>query len=539
MPAETTETKPAKKPGPGALIKRAIGIEGSAKETLLPMINYGSKNIGDAAASQFIGDFYLLFLTKIEGLSTGMATLMSFLRSIWDAVIDPFIGFMVDRTRSRWGKHRFWIILVAIPCGVTLTLRFTSFGLSSKPGAAGQLVAYHLIVGLAYALFNSILDISHSSMLPTLAKGYFERTQYTSMQYIMNSVGMGPAQIFGSLMIGLRVTRTFDASMRPLMLKMALIIGLVGIVPILYSGLATKEPSSKHEVFPPLNVRAFFHEFALVFRNRSFRQYFSMTFLWLFGASFFGVSKPFFLDEVARRWDMKSQLDIWRGGFEMCMFPINYALTKKFGKQKCALLTMPLMFLSFLLGFVIAPQPQGSRLLSVLVVLFMREIFYVIGYSGYGFMTSNIYPDVTDVDEMITGRRREATISTFSSFIKTMTSGFMASVVGILLEWFGVAQKTTAVPLFSARAQNLYGGFTTSFGLKLSNAFLPIVFLGCALVSLRKYKMTKQDHELIRRAIAQRHEEGRADVTDEERAKLEEIAGQAWDKMWVSGAEAL
>jgi len=370
-------------------------------------------------------------------------------------------------------------------------------------------------------------------MLPTLAKGYFERTQYTSMQYMMNSVGMGPAQIFGAAMVGIVSTREYDASMRPTMFKMGLVVGLVGILPILYSGLATKEQSSKHEVFPPLNIKVFFNEFKLVLKNKAFRQYFAMTFLYLFGSSFYAVSKPFFLREVPRRWDLRSQLDIWRGIAEMSMFPINYALTKKFGKQKCALITLPLLFVGFLLGFVIAPQAPGSVLTSIAVMLFTREIFYIIGYSGYGFMVSNIYPDVTDVDELITGRRREATISTLNSFVKTMTSGFMSSVVGILLEWFGVAQDSTKVPLFTARAKNVYGGFTPSFGLKLSNAFLPIVFLGLALVQLRKYKMTKQDHELIRRVIAQKHEEGKAEVTDEERAKLEEIAGQAWDAMWV------
>ena len=514
-------------------IKKAVGIEGSAKEALAPMLNYSALNVGVAACDQTHAEYYLLFLTMTEGLSLGAATVMRFLRSVWDAVIDPFIGFMIDRTRTRLGRHRFYIILMAIPYGISFSILFTSFGLSSREGAGGQLWTYHLCAGLLFALFSSVLTIAHGAMLPTLATGYFERTQYTSMQYIMNSVGMVPAQLFGVAMVGVRATKEFDPSMRPTMLKMGLIVGLLGIAPILYSGLATKERSSKGEALPPLNVRAFFHEFALVFHNRAFRQYFAMTFLYLFGASFFSVSKPFFLKEVARRWDLKSQLDLWRGGFEMAMFPINYALTKKFGKQKCALLTMPLLFISFLLGFAIAPQAQGSTLLSIVVMLFAREIFYIIGYSGYGFMVSNIYPDVTDVDEMITGRRREATISTFNSFIRTMTSGFMASVVGILLEWFGVAQESTKVPLFNARASHLYGGFTPSFGLKLANAFLPIGFLGLSLLSLRKYKMTRQDHELIRRAVAQRHGEGRADVTDGERAKLEEIAGKAWSEMWV------
>ena len=521
----------------GSRTKSAVGIEGDAKETLVPMINYSAANIGVAAGSQVSGDFYLLFLTKIEGLSTGYATILGFLRSVWDAVIDPFIGFMVDRTHSRLGKHRFYIILMAIPFGLTFAMRFTSFGISGKENAGTQLLLYHLIAGILFALVSSVLDIAHGSMLPTLAKGYFERTQYNSMQYIMNAVGMVPAQLFGVAMVGVRTTQTYDASMRPTVLKIGLTVGLLAIIPILYSGLATKEKSSKDEVFPPLNVKAFFREFALVFKNKAFRQYFAMTFLYLFGASFFGVSKPFFLDEVARRWDLKSQLDLVRGVAEMSMFPINFIITKKLGKQKNATITLPLLFVGFALGFFIMPQPVGSTLASVAVMLFLREIFYMIGYSGYGFMVSNIYPDVTDVDEMITGRRREATISTFSSFIKTMTSGFMASVVGVLLEWFGVAEESSAVKLFSARASNLYGGFTPSFGLKLSNAFLPIVFLGVSLFSLRKYTMTKQDHELIRRAVAQRHEAGKAEVTDTERAKLEEIAGQPWEKMWL-GQEA-
>ena len=536
-PNAQPEPEPKPKKGLGETIKRAVGIEGDTKETLLPMATYSAANIGMAATSMVSGPYYLPFLTKIEGLSVGTAPLLGFLRSIWDAVIDPFIGFAVDRTRTTLGKHRLYIILMAIPYGVSFSMLFTSFGISAK-GTSSQLWAYHLCAGLLFALVSSILSISHGAMLPVLAKGYFERTQYNSMGMMMNSVGMMPAQLLGTAMVGIRATKDFDASMRPTMLKMALIVGLGAIVPILLSGLGTKERSSKEDVFPPLNVRAFLREFELVFHNRAFRQYFAMTFLYLFGASFFSVAKPFFLDEVAKRWDLLSQLSLVQGLFEMCMFPINYALTKKFGKQKCALITLPMLFLSFFLGFLIAPQAAGSRSLFVWFILFAREITYIIGFSGFGFMRDNIYPDVTDVDELITGRRREATISTFSSFIKTMTSGFMASVVGILLEWFGVSQDSTKDPLFKARAINLSPRFTPSFGLKFSNAFMPIVFLGLALVSLRRYSMTKQDHELIRRAIAARHETGEANLTEEERARVEVIAGKSWEQMWIGGRPA-
>jgi GPH family glycoside/pentoside/hexuronide:cation symporter len=524
-----------RKSGLGNAIKRAIGIEGSTKDTILPMVTYSAANIGTASGSKITGPYYLPFLTKIEGLSPGSATIMMFLRSVWDAIIDPFIGFMVDRTHTRFGKHRIYIILMAIPFGVSFSMLFNSFGISAN-GTSGQLWVYHLFAGLLVATVSSILNIAHESMLPTLAKGYFERTQYNSMLYIMNAVGMVPAQLLGTAMVGIVSTKEFTPAMRPTMMKMGLLVGLISIVPILICGFATKERSSKTDVFMPLDVRGFFHEFALVFRNRSFVQYFSMTFLYLFGSSFSGVSKYFFLDETARRSDLYSQLLLVGGAFEMAMFPINYALTKKFGKQKCAWITTPLLFLSFFLGFCIPTQPEGSRSFSVWLILFAREIFHIVGYSGFGFTISNIYPDVTDVDELITGRRREATISTFSSFVKTMTSGFMTSVVGVLLEWFGVAQKDAKVPLFKARATNLHRALTPGFGLKFSNAFLPIVFMAFSLLSLRKYRMTKEDHALIRRVLEEKHATGSATATEAERERLEEIAGQPWDEMWIASA---
>ncbi|MDR2525481.1 MAG: MFS transporter [Oscillospiraceae bacterium] len=513
-------------------IKRATGMENTEKGALPKMIAYSSASIGVASGSKITGPYYLPFLTMTEGISIGSATIMLFLRSIWDAVIDPFIGFMVDRTRTKIGKHRLYVILMAIPFGVSFSLLFNSFGISAK-GTAEQLWLYHCMAGLLFATVASVLNIAHESMLPALAKGYFERTQYNSMVYIMNAVGMVPAQLLGTALVGIKSTKEFDPSMRPTMLKMGLLVGLISIVPILLSGIFTKERSSKNDVLPPLDVHGFFHEFALVFRNRAFRQYFALTFLYLFGASFFGISKPFYLKEVAKRWDLNSQLALVQGGFEMLMFPVNFAITKAFGKQKSAWITTPLLFLSFALGFLIQPQAAGATLLHIVIVLFAREIFYIIGYSGYGFTVTNIYPDVTDVDEMITGRRREATISTFSSFIKTMTSGFMASVVGILLEWFGVSQDDAKKPLFTARAKNLHRAFTPSFGLKLSNCLLPGLFIGLSLLSLRKYKMTKQDHALIRRVLAERHENGFAEATPEEQARLADIAGQPWESMWV------
>lgn len=527
-------------------LKKIVGLENAPKGALGKMMAYNTENIGVAAASQVTSPNYTPFLTDVEQLSIGQATSMMFLRSIWDAVIDPFIGVFVDRTRSSFGKHRIYILTTALPYGICFFLLWWSFGLSQN-GTVGQVFGYHLFVNLALATVSSFLTIAHGAMLPTLAPGYFERTQYISVGYICNSLGMVPAYFFSTALFGLVNTKDFTPALKPTFQHMGMVMGLVCTVFILICAFTTKEKSSKGEVHPKLDPHIFFGEFKTVFRNKAFRQYFAMTFLYLFGSSFASVSSPYFLKTVADRWDKRNLLVLLAGIAEMSAFPLNFALTKKFGKQKCAWITCPLLLLSLTLGLVIRPAIGGMGIVMT-ALLILREVCHSVGYSGIAFTTANIFPDVTDVDEMITGRRREGTITTFSSFIKTMTSGFMASVVGIILEWFGVNQESAKVPMFTARAAVISPALNEVFGLRLTNAVLPLVFLILSLLSLRKYEMTREDHELMRHALARRRAIAEAafaeangeetkPLTQADKERLSLVAGQPWEAMWIGKEE--
>ena len=517
----------------GERIKSAVGIEGDTKKTLLPMISYSTANIGSAASTLAANVHYSPYIHYIVGLSTTQTSLIALVRTIWDAVNDPMIGVWVDRTRASLGRHRIHLIWSAIPFALAYLSRWDPLGIVKDAGVNSKIV-YYIFAGLLIATFESVFNIAHDSMLPAIVPGYFERAQYNSMTYIFNAIGMMPTQLISAAIVGIRSTQEYTYDLYPKLLRLILVMGALLAVTVLITGVATKEPSSKHEVLPPFNLRQFLTELKDVFRNKAFRQYFFTNFLHLFGSSFSGASSMHFLRYVAQRWDLRSQLQI-AGGFEAATFPINYALTKKYGKQKCAQITTPLLYVSMGLGLLIRP-PKGRGIPWSAIFLFAREILSVIGYSGYGFTLTNIFPDITDVDEMIIGRRREATIATFRSFITKMTGGFMNSVVGVILEWFGVTDETAEKPAFKARAMDIHPKLNRVFGLQVSNCVIPLIFLFFALRQLRSYKMTQEDHELVRRVLKERKENGKAEVTEEERAKLEEIAGQPWEKMWVGQA---
>ena len=519
----------------GGSVKRAVGIEGNTRETITPMITYASSRIGTEGVLKITNSHYLGYLTYLVGLSAGHITLLTFIKSVWDAVIDPFIAVFVDRTRSRLGKHRIYIILVAVPFALAYILRWDPFAIVRNSENLNSILAYYLLTGMFLSACESVHTIAHDSMLPAIAPQYFQRTQFQAVLFIFNGLGQAPGQFLAAAIVGIRSTQEYTWPLYSKIMTLLIAANAVLVITIIFMALTTKEPSSKHEAFPPMNLFAFFGELRDVFKNKAFRLYFfSYLYRLLSEILTNNNTSMYYLREVAERWELRSQLQLAEG-FEPFAFPVNYVLTKKYGKQKCAWLTSPLLYVSYFLAIVIKSRYSVPAIGTLL--LYLRVACDSLGKSGLGFTQSNILPDVTEVDEMITGRRREATILSFRSFLNQMSTGLMTSVVGVLLEWFGVTDETAKAPMFKARARTIHPRLDKVFGLKLVTGVLPAFFLFLCMRQLKQYKMTKEDHALMRRVIAQRHENGFAEATEEEIKTLESLSGQKWEDMWISGRE--
>ena len=101
---------------------------------------------------------------------------------------------------------------------------------------------------------------------------------------------------------------------------------------------------------------------------------------------------------------------------------------------------------------------------------------YPFGMSGLGFVGNNVFPDLTDVDELITGRRREGVIGTFNTMIKQVTGGIMTFLVGVVLKLFGLVTGNEGVYIEQTE--------TALWGLRICVAILPAI---CAITVLMIY----------------------------------------------------
>lgn len=511
----------------GNKLKDVVGIEGDFKTFIKPMIGYNSANIFFGGAGYPLGLYYLTYLTEVENLSTKQAGLVSSFSVIWDAITDPIMGIIADRTRSKHGKHRRYLLWGVIPVAISYFLLWNSLGISDT-GSSFNVMLYYIAVRILYSTVCTMVGVPHTAMLPEIAPGYFERTQYKMVEYIFNSVGQISSFLLVAITLGFfNMDRPTEAQ-RGTYMALGTVLCIYFALPLLYSFKHTHQPSSLNMPLPELNIKYSLNEYLQVFKNKAFREYFIFSTCYMMAKGFYANADQYFILYQAKRWDKFNVLTSLSGVAEASASPLNYMLVKKFGKQFSGKLLGPVMFLGIILNYFVSASTPFWVVVAIAMI-------YNFGFSGPGFVISNAYPDVTDVDELITGRRREGVIATFSSFLKKIVSGAMSSFVGLLLHSFGF--KTGRDPI-----TGLYADIQTPRalkGLNITFIILPAIFTVLTLIFILRYKMTKIDHELIKRVIQEKKETGNVNVTEEEKVKLENIAGRRWDQMWAGSYAAV
>ena len=149
-------------------------------------ITFGERfgyGLGDLASNLFWMQFVWFlnyFYTDVFGLAPAVLATMILVVRIWDSINDPIIGILADRTNSRWGKFRPYLLWGAIPFGIVGALTFTTPNFS--PG--GKLVYAYLTYGLMVLVYT-IVNIPYSALMGVVSPDPSVRTKFSQMRFIM------------------------------------------------------------------------------------------------------------------------------------------------------------------------------------------------------------------------------------------------------------------------------------------------------------------------------------------------------------------
>ncbi len=467
---------------------------------------YGFADIYGGGAFVVISTFFTVFLTKSLGMSTALAGTIPLIGKVWDAVTDPIMGNIVDRTQSKFGSKRLYILIGSIISALTFVLMWVSFPISTTMGQ-------YLFYALMYVLFSTgftIVMVPYNGLLPDMVEDYTVRSKFSGTRMIFSTFGSILAGMIPTIMI----KDNTDASAY---FKVAVIFGVIFFIVILITFFGTWE---KERPIVKISFKESFTQSFTVYKSRSFRIFIGIFLCGQGAADFVTGLAVYFIDDVLNaygggRFTYLMAVILLSQFIGTILFtPIMAKTSKKFpilvGFPVRIAATLGLLFFSY----------EGANFAIILALSFIIGL----GMAGSSVSIYAILADLPDVDELITSMNRPGTCSGMATFVRKIATGISSAVIGVLLAIVGYNEVIAAAGERQSAA--------TQQGIAFIYVFAPIVLMLLTLVFAKMFPLNKAEFEVIKKEIARRKGEDTSKATPEEIAICEKVTGYKYDRLW-------
>lgn len=445
------------------------------KLSFISKLCFGIGAFGKDAVYAIVGTYLMMYLTDYRSVAPAFVGSLFMVARIWDAFNDPFMGMVVDNTRTKWGKFRPWIMIGTVLNAIVLVLLFMDNGLEGK----GYLVwcsVFYILWGMTY----TIMDIPYWSLVPALTDDEDERSQISAIPRIFASCAWLVINSFGLLMVsklgGGNDVKGFSI--------LASIISIVFIFASLVTVLTCKEQvvtqnAEKTSVKGMIDV---------LFKNDQVKVILGIALFFNIAYQLSNSFALYYFKYVAER--------TYAGDTNGVLYPV-YAAVAGFA-QMGSMAILP--FLSKKIGkkisfFCASFFPViGFAILWVLGYVAPKNVFAVgvcsaIINSGIGFMLvfiTVILSEVVDYGEYKLGTRNESILFSMQTFVVKFAGAFSGFVSGIGLTAIGYVANQQQ----SAGAEN---------GMRIIMFLIPAVLSAlCFLIYIKGYKLTPEFYSKMR-----------------------------------------
>jgi GPH family glycoside/pentoside/hexuronide:cation symporter len=455
----------------------------SEKLDLSTKLAFGAGDLGTAITAM-IGISYLSpFLTDVAGLNPNLAGQTQLVGKVWDAVNDPMVGVLSDRTQSQQGRRYPWMIWGAIPFGIFFFLQWIVPHFSNNDQAnQWGLFWYYTAISILFNTFYTIVNLPYTALTAELTQDYDERTSLNSFRFTFSIGGSILA-----LVIGLVISLVIPSNRSQQFLLLGAICAIISVLPVYWCVWGTKKraqavaklhPQTEQTVSIPL-----LQQLKIAFTNRPFLFVVGIYLCsWLAVQLTAGII-PYFVTSWMRlpQWHISLVL-LAVQGTAMSMLFVWSAISRRYGKQAVYFMGMSVwMFAQSGLFFV---QPGQVVLMYVLAVL-----------AGFGVSTAylvpwSMLPDVIELDELNTGQRREGIFYSFIVFVQKICLGIAVNVVLQRLGTAGYIKPTNEIPI-PIQPDSVLEVIRFSIGP------IPAIALICGLVLTYFYPLSREMHAQI------------------------------------------
>ena len=453
------------------------------KLSFISKLCFGIGAFGKDAVYAIVGTYLMMYLTDFRSVAPAFVGTLFMVARIWDAFNDPFMGMIVDNTRSRWGKFRPWIMIGTVMNAVVLVLLFLDNGLSGNAYLVWCSVFY-ILWGMTY----TVMDIPYWSMVPALTDDEDERSQISAIPRIFASCAWLVINSFGLVMVS-KFGNGDDVKGFSIL---AIIIAVVFILASFVTVLTCKEQvvtakAEKTSVKGMINVLlkndqvkvilgiALFFNIAYQLSNSFALYYFKYVAERTYAMEGNGVLYPVYAGVA--------------GFAQMGSMAILPFLSKKIGKK------LSFFLASFLPVF-------GFALLWIMGYIMPTNVFMVglssaIVNCGIGFMLvfiTVILSEVVDYGEYLLGTRNESILFSMQTFVVKFAGAFSGFVSGIGLTLIGYKA-------------NVEQTVATENGMRMIMFLIPAILSAlCYVIYKKGYKLTPDFYSEMKNELHNRKE---------------------------------
>ena len=411
--------------------------------------------------------FFLFFLTDVVRLNPSLAGLVLLLGKIWDAVNDPIFGVLTDHARTRWGRRRVFILLGAIPFGLTFFLLWVT------PPWRDQIIlcAYFTFLYILFDTAFTAVGVPYGALIPEMTLDYDERTSLVGYQMVVSIGGGLLGAVLPLIIVGLFPTKPIGYA------AMGAIMGVAFALPL----FATFAVARERPEFQERPALPFLTSIRYVLRNRAFRYVMGLDILsWLAVDILSAVFIYYLKYWIGMSEDNASLVLGVILASALLFLPLFIRLANRIEKKWSFVAGMSTWALIQMTIFFV---PKGAGTL-----IWILAALVGIGVSTAHVMPSSMRPDVLEVDELDSGHRQEGIYAGVSVFLRKLSTSLALFLIGVMLDWSGYVPQGVQPE-------------SALLTMRLIMGPIPTTLLVIAIVIACFYPLTREKHKAIREEL--------------------------------------
>jgi GPH family glycoside/pentoside/hexuronide:cation symporter len=428
-------------------------------------IIYGAGDIGFSMNGTIIAAYLPTFLNNIVGIDASMAAVALLIGKIWDFVNDPMLGYLSDRTRTRWGRRRPYLLFGAIPYGLLFAFIWWNPPLESH----NALLIYYTLMYVLYDAVGTLVYMPYYSLTPELTEDYDERTELTSYRMFFSI--LGGLISFVVPMMNIREMNTQNVSN---VFRMRLIFGAAAALPLLLVFFFTRERS----VFEKLERPKLWQSLKAAIKNRPF--VFSAV-IYLFTWTSMHIIEANLLYYIKYVIARENMTEVIMGSIfvtAIISLPAWDWISKKFNKRLAYIYGIG--FWAIVQILLITVNKSSS-----LVYLLGLCVLAGIGVGAAHVLTWAIIPDAIEVDELNTGERHEGMFYSLVTLLGKAANAIAVPFTLLILDWSGYIPKSDIQP------------DSIITGIRVIVGPIPAFLLVCGIIFAIFYPLSREDHHRV------------------------------------------